>query len=203
MYDNLIESIEALSTSTISEERKRILQPLIDYILNKIKERKTIRLNFICTHNSRRSHIAQVWAQALAYYFNIKNIECFSGGTEGTRIHHKIIDTLADQGFKILTMSDSDNPIIGVKFDQNEWPVICFSKAYDHEFNPKSEYMAVMVCDEADVNCPVVMGAEARASITYTDPKKYDHMEMVDQKYLEKSVEIGSELYYVFSNLSV
>jgi len=200
MYERLKESIQVLGTIDISYERKSILQPLIDFIRYKKNRGNSIRLNFICTHNSRRSHFAQVWAQTLAYYFDIKNVECFSGGTEGTRIYPKVIDIFEKQGFKILQLSDTNNPVIGIKYDQNEGPVICFSKAYHHDFNPGSDYMAVMVCDDADENCPVVIGAESRTAITYFDPKKYDHTEIEDKKYLEKSTEIGSELYYIFSN---
>lgn len=201
MYSKLKEKIEALSTISISMERKAILRPLIEYIKLKKSSGASIRLNFICTHNSRRSHLAQVWAQTLAYHFHYKDIACYSGGTEGTAIYPAILDTLSNQGFSILQLSEGTNPVIGIKYDENEAPVIGFSKAYHHEYNPRSEYCAVMVCDDADENCPVVFGAEARAAITYLDPKKFDHTDIKDQKYLEKSLEIAGEMYYVFSNV--
>ncbi len=74
------EYIEALEATNLSEERKTVLQPLIDYINSKKKEEKPIQLNFICTHNSRRSHLAQIWAQTMAEYFRIKNITCYPAG---------------------------------------------------------------------------------------------------------------------------
>ena len=201
MYSKLKEKLETLSSISISMERKAILRPLIEYIILKRSSGASVRLNFICTHNSRRSHLAQVWAQTLAYHFHHKDIACYSGGTEGTAVYPAIIETLSNQGFGILKLSEGTNPVIGIKFDENEAPVICFSKAYHHEYNPKSEYCAVMVCDDADENCPVVIGAEARVAITYLDPKIYDHMDTKDQKYLEKSIEIAGEMYYVFSNI--
>ncbi len=51
--------IEKLETESLSEDRKSILQPLVDYINLKAKANQTIKLNFICTHNSRRSHLAR------------------------------------------------------------------------------------------------------------------------------------------------
>ncbi len=201
MYSKLKEKLETLSSISISVERNAILRPLIEYIILKRSSGASVRLNFICTHNSRRSHLAQVWAQTLAYHFNHKDIACYSGGTEGTAVYPAIIETLSNQGFNNLKLSEGTNPVIGIKFDENEAPVICFSKAYHHEYNPKSEYCAVMVCDDADENCPVVIGAEARVSITYLDPKMYDHTDTKDQKYLEKSIEIAGEMYYVFSNI--
>jgi arsenate reductase len=44
---------------------------------SKVNEQKEIKLNLICTHNSRRSHLAQVWAQTAAAYFNLKNVFCY------------------------------------------------------------------------------------------------------------------------------
>jgi arsenate reductase (thioredoxin) len=60
MYKSLIESIQAFGTMNITHERKTVLQPLVDFIRFKKSNGTAIRLNFICTHNSRRSHLAQV-----------------------------------------------------------------------------------------------------------------------------------------------
>jgi arsenate reductase len=45
-----------------------------------------------------------------------------------------------------------------------------FSKKYDDEFNPKSEFAAIMTCSQADGGCPFIAGAEKRIPITYEDP---------------------------------
>ena len=78
----LSETIASIKTAAIPEERKALLQPLIDYIKTKNEVNEPIRLNFICTHNSRRSHLSQIWAQTMADYYGIKNVTCYSGGTE-------------------------------------------------------------------------------------------------------------------------
>ena len=64
------EIIAQLSTENISEERKAILQPLIEFISSKVLNNEEIRLNFICTHNSRRSHLSQIWAQTMAHHLS-------------------------------------------------------------------------------------------------------------------------------------
>ena len=84
MLENLSKTIESISKIEVSAERKAILQSLVDYIQNKVNLNEEIRLNFICTHNSRRSHLSQIWAQTLAFQFGIKNVFCYSGGTEAT-----------------------------------------------------------------------------------------------------------------------
>ena len=199
MYPKLIETISIFSEANISAERKEVLQPLSQYLKQKIQNKETIRLNFICTHNSRRSHLSQIWAQTMAYHFGIKNVFCYSGGTEGTAMFPKIAETLSNQGFKILKLSEESNPVYAVKYDQNEHPIICFSKEYSHAFNPLGNYAAVVTCNSADVACPIVFGAETRFPVKYDDPKAFDGTDEMDAKYAERSLQIGEEMWYLFS----
>jgi arsenate reductase (thioredoxin) len=177
------------------------LQNLIDYIQKKTNNKEQIRLNFICTHNSRRSHLSQIWAQTMAYHFGIENIHCYSGGTEATAMFPKIAETLQNQGFKILKLSETNNPIYAIKYSENESPIICFSKEYNHEFNPKANFGAIMTCNNADEGCPIVLGAEARLPIKYNDPKMFGGTDLQNVKYAERSLEIAQEMFYVFGKL--
>ncbi len=195
------EIIAQLSTERISEERKRILQPLIQFISSKLSKNEEVRLNFICTHNSRRSHLSQIWAQTMAYYYQIENVFCYSGGTEATALFPKVAETLTNQGFEILKLSETDNPVYAAKFAENEHAVICFSKKYDDDFNPKSTFAAILTCDSADENCPIVYGAEARIPIKYEDPKKSDGTPEMNETYFNRSLEIATEMKFVFENL--
>ena len=138
--------IKELNPQTISKERKAVLQPLADFIQSKVSENQEIRINFICTHNSRRSHLSQVWAQTMANYFNIKNVFCYSGGTEATALFPMVAETLQNSGFQINTISKNDNPVYSIKYADNEHPIIGFSKKLDDDFNPKSEFAAIMTC---------------------------------------------------------
>lgn len=195
------EIIAQLSTERISEERKRILQPLIQFISSKLSKNEEVRLNFICTHNSRRSHLSQIWAQTMAHHFGVKNVFCYSGGTEATAMFPKVAETLTNQGFEILKLSETENPVYAVKFAENEHAVICFSKKYNDDFNPKSAFAAILTCDSADENCPIVYGAEARIPIKYEDPKKSDGTPEMNETYFNRSLEIATEMKFVFENL--
>jgi arsenate reductase len=201
MFQNLSKTIEQVSIISISEERKEVLQPLVDYIQNKVNTNDVIRLNFICTHNSRRSHLSQIWAQTMAFQFGINNVFCYSGGTEATAMFPKVGETLQNQGFEILQLSESENPIYAIKFSENEQPIIGFSKTYFDAFNPKTNFGAIMTCNNADESCPMVFGAEARFPIKYDDPKSFDETEIMKEKYTERSLEIASEMFYVFNQL--
>ena len=201
MFSNLSKTIEFISQISISEERKEVLQPLIDYVQNKVNTNKEARLNFICTHNSRRSHLSQIWAQTMAFRFEIKNVFCYSGGTETTAMFPKIGETLVNQGFEMQQLSESKNPVYAVKYSENEQPVICFSKTYFDDFNPKSNFGAIMTCNNAEEGCPIVFGADARFPIKYNDPKEFDGTDLMNEKYAERSLQIASEMYYVFSKI--
>lgn len=191
------------ATLHISEERKKILQPLIDLIQEKVNKNKPIRLNFICTHNSRRSHLSQIWAQTMAYYFNINNVFCYSGGTEATAMFPMIVKTLQNSGFKIEKLSEGKNPIYSVKYSKNEPAIICFSKTTDHNFNPTSNFIAIMTCSQADKGCPFIFGAEKRIPITYNDPKEFDNTPQQAEKYHERSEQIANEMFYIFSKIQL
>ncbi|MBN9292427.1 MAG: protein-tyrosine-phosphatase [Flavobacteriia bacterium] len=201
MYKKLIEVISNLDIQNISKERKTILQPLIDYIKEKVCNQEKINLNFICTHNSRRSHFSQVWAQVAAAHFDISEVYCYSGGTEETALFPKLTETLKNQGFTIFKIANIDNPIYAIKYSDNNLPVIGFSKKYDNPFNPVSAFAAIMTCSQADGGCPFILGAERRIPVTFEDPKNSDNTPEQTQAYEERSLQIATEMFYVFSQV--
>ena len=201
LFKDIIQEINTINISDISEERKKILQPLIDYLKGKIRGKALIRLNFICTHNSRRSHLSQIWAKTMADYYNINNVSSYSGGTEATALFPKVAETLISQGFKINTISDGENPVYSIKYAENEPAIIGFSKQFSDAFNPKSEFAAIMTCSSADKGCPLVLGCDKRIAITYKDPKVSDGTPQQAETYLERSKQIATEMKFVFSSL--
>lgn len=190
-----------IKLETISTDRKAVLQPLLDYIQQKVNQNKAVNLNFICTHNSRRSHLSQVWAQVASVYFDIPNVNCYSGGTEETALFPKVAETLENQGFQIFKISETNNPIYAIKFDENEMPIIGYSKKYDNAFNPVSQFGAIMTCSQADEGCPFISGAEKRIPITYEDPKITDGTLRQTEVYKQRSIQIATEMMYVFSQI--
>lgn len=201
LFPEIVSVVAKLNANSITEERKLILQPLVDFIQSKASNQKEIRLNLICTHNSRRSHLSQVWAQTAAAYYGIKNVSCYSGGTEATALFPSVAETLKRSGFKIHIIAPGHNPVYAIKYSENEPAVICFSKKYDDDFNPKNEFAAIMTCSQADGGCPFIAGAEKRIPITFEDPKVFDNTPQQAEKYQERSLQIASEMFYIFSKI--
>ena len=199
LYPTISSYIEALDLNTLNEERKTILQPLVDFIQETSTKKEAIRLNFICTHNSRRSHLGQIWAQTMADYFKVSNVATYSGGTEATALFPKVTETLQNIGFNIEAISKTNNPIYAIKTSENNLPIIGFSKTFDADFNPKSDFVAIMTCNSADKGCPFIPGASLRIPVTYDDPKAFDNSPLQNEKYLERCTQIATELKYVFS----
>lgn len=199
LYDSIKSTIDQLNIDQISEERKVTLTPLIDFIKEKKAVQAPILLNFICTHNSRRSHLTQVWAQVMSEYYHIDKVHAYSGGTEATAMFPKVVETLISQGLQIKKATESTNPIYYIKFGENIQPLVGFSKVFEDDFNPKSDFAAIMTCSSADEGCPFVFGCSKRIPITYEDPKAFDGTDLQNEKYLERSLEIATEMKFVFS----
>ncbi|MET3026030.1 protein-tyrosine-phosphatase [Flavobacterium sp. UW10123] len=201
LYPQIENTVKSFDFKQISEDRKTVLQPLIDFIQTKVDSKLETRLNLICTHNSRRSHLSQVWAQTAAAFYDVKNVSCYSGGTEATALFPMAAETLKDSGFNIKTLSEGSNPVYSIKYSADEPPVIGFSKTYDDDFNPESGFAAIMTCSQADGGCPFIAGAEKRIPITFEDPKISDGTPQQKETYLERSLQIGTEMFYVFSQI--
>lgn len=188
-----------LNFNQITVERKIALKEISDYINEKQKSKKAISLTFICTHNSRRSHISQIMAQAAAAYYGVGNIYCYSGGTEVTAFNINAVKALRAIGFEIAATNSLLNPVYEVKYGLTTPNLIAFSKLYTSVPNPQKEYGAVLTCSQADASCPIVQGADGRFKLPYEDPKLSEGTPEQDQVYAERCKQIGLEMLYVFS----
>lgn len=182
----------------ISSERRSRLQPMIDYIAER-KERDC-KLHFICTHNSRRSQMAQAWAQVAGTFFGWKDLHTFSGGTEVTAFNPQAVQALRDCHFEIevITQDKGDNPHYVVTYSNDLLALICYSTTFDDPVNPKSDFAAIKTCTDADQHCPIVPGAALNILLPFEDPKSSDGTAEAASVYLQRAREIGREMLFVF-----
>ena len=190
-----------LSTIHIREERKAVLHVFIDYLNAKLEAQTPIKLIYICTHNSRRSTMAQLWTQVLAYWYNVP-MSCYSGGTEVTAFNPRAVHIMRNLGFKMAD-TNGDNPVYSFKISDHIPEITAYSKLYNDAANPTEGFAAVMTCDHADINCPIIHGSEKRIALPYEDPKAFDDSELEQIMYKKRSLQIASELNYVFSKLNI
>jgi protein-tyrosine-phosphatase len=186
--------------SQITAERKTQLDELSQFVRRQIAAGQAARLTFICTHNSRRSHLAQVWAKTAAAYYGLAGVETYSGGTEATAFNPRATNALLRAGFAI-TVAESDrssNPHYHVRYSDAAPAMECFSKVYNEAPNPKRDFCAVMTCGQADESCTLVSGAVLRVAVLYDDPKAFDGTAEETERYDERCRQIAREMLYVF-----
>ncbi|MEO0341503.1 MAG: protein-tyrosine-phosphatase [Bacteroidota bacterium] len=186
----------------IPKERKPLLLRLSAYIQKKIASDSPVLLNYICTHNSRRSHISQIWSATAAYYFGVPNTNHFSGGTEATAFNPRAVAAIQRAGFELENPGGA-NPHYLLRFAHDVEPLECFSKTFDDPFNPSVHFAAIMTCSEADTNCPFVPGTEMRLPLTYEDPKVADGTPEEQAKYDERVAQIAREILFAYAQISL
>jgi len=202
MYKKLEATINELKQGfdEIPSGRKKLLREVADFISQELEENGTVKLNFICTHNSRRSHLAQIWTQTAAAYNNIDGVETFSGGTEATAFNPRAVAAIERAGFEVENPG-GENPEYRIQFDEDAEPMVCFSKTFDDPANPSKDFAAIMTCSDADANCPFVPGATFRKPVTYNDPKEADGTVKEQEIYDERCMQIGTEMFYMMHQL--
>ena len=197
LYPEIESYLNTLQRNTpLPAMRQGILRGIADYISRKHRMDEVAELVFICTHNSRRSHLAQIWAAVAAHYQGIENILTFSGGTEATAFHPNSIGALERAGLQV-DKPGGKNPVYLVKFSETHQGVQAFSKKYNDKYNPAKSFCAVMTCAEADAACPLVMGMDQRISITYEDPGESDGKPDEEAVYDAGSRQIAIEMFYL------
>jgi arsenate reductase (thioredoxin) len=191
----------AMELDVVPAERKVVLGEIVTSITDQLAAGKTAKLTFICTHNSRRSHMSQIWAQTAAYYYGLDKVSAYSGGTEVTACNCRTVTAMRRVGFDITDATTGDNPIYLVRYAEDRPPIRAYSKLYNADANPKRDFIALMTCSAADKSCPVVKGAVARYAIHYADPRLCDDTPTETTAYNERCREIAREMFYIMSEV--
>jgi arsenate reductase (thioredoxin) len=185
---------------TIPQERKSLLAKVADYIRQHRSRSEPVKLTFICTHNSRRSQMSQVWSQVAAQYYGLNGVETYSGGTDATAFNPRAIAALQRSGIVIVASDPrATNPRYRVRAADESPMIEYFSKVYSDPPNPSQGYCAVMTCSQADDACPLVMGCDLRMPIRYEDPKVADDTAFESQRYDERCAQICTEMMHLMS----
>ena len=188
----------------ITPERKKHLLALSLFFQKKFKAKETAKAIVICTHNSRRSHLGQLWLSVGAEHFGLPKVESYSGGTEATAFNPRAVSAAKKAGFKIEADDPkATNPIYSVCWNDEMNPYQAFSKKFDDTPNPTTDFAAIMVCTSADEGCPFVSGNTFRIALPYDDPKAFDDTDLEAAKYTERLRQIGREVLWMFSMVKV
>jgi len=186
---------------SVSSERKEVLDAIASDVAARLAAGKRADLTFICTHNSRRSHMSQIWAATAAYYYGLDNVQAFSGGTQATACNCRTVAAMLRVGFDIEDATTGDNPVYLVRYAADRPVIRAYSKLYNADGNPARDFIALMTCSVADKSCPVVQGAASRYAIHYVDPRLCDDTPAETQAYNARCREIAQEMFYIMSEV--
>lgn len=203
MYSEVERYIERAASHVegVPMDRRRLLDELAVTVRSKYQIGEVADLVFICTHNSRRSQMAQIWAAVAAAHFGVDGVRTYSGGTEATAFDPRAVAAMRRAGFR-TDDPGGDNPRYTVTFSDDLPPIECWSKTYDDASNPSRNFAAIMTCSEADRACPTVAGAAARLPISYDDPKVADGTADEAAIYDARCLQIATEMLYAFSRFA-
>ena len=210
----------------IPAERRKLLEKVALYVQSRIAAGQEAKLTFICTHNSRRSQLAQVRAQTAACYYAVPSIKTYSGGIQATACNPRTVAAMERAGFEIRKTSgasaffrayqraamertgfeirktgEDKNPVYEVTYARSQEPIKAFSKVYSDPPNPSGDFCAVMCCDHADKNCPTVKGCSLRVLVLYKNPKEFDGTPQEAAAYDERCRQICREMFYLVSKV--
>jgi arsenate reductase len=180
-------------------------EQLAEWIVANYQPGKSLPIIFVCTGNSRRSILASTMGNVAAAYWGLPEVQCYSGGTAPSAFNSRTIAALQAIGIEIeptgeeaqRSLEGAPNPMYSVRWGETAgeagaaMETVEFSKHYGDAGNPQSGFAAVMVCSQADTECPAVKGASRRVSMPYLDPKMYDDSEYEEVKYAERRDDLG------------
>ena len=172
---------------SIKSGRLDVLDKIASKITSRLKLDLKANVVFVCTHNSRRSQIAEVSLRSFLKVLQIPEISVFSCGTEKTGIPDQIVRLLEGLGFEVLKTGEFIN--VGSE-------ITLSSKTFDDPGLPPN-LLAIMVCDHASESCPFVPSFSERISLEFQDPKSADGSPQETVSYENAWKKISREMAYL------
>ena len=198
--------LDLLSTQfdLIEDGHRKAADELAAWVAKNYQTGKPLGVIVICTRNTRRSMMGATMGNVTAAYSGLTDLTFHSGGTDPDAFNPRAITALKQIGVEIEPTGkeaprgkeDHENPIYRVKWGKG-LETLEFSKKYTDAGNPQEGFAAVLVCSEADTNCPKVTGAAVRIPVPYLDPKAFDGAAFEAAKYAERRDDEGRFLLNV------
>ena len=196
------EYADLLTTSydRIDPSKLAVVERLAAWIAARRRDGEPADVVVVCTGNSRRSMMGATLGNVAAAYHGLPEVRFSSGGTDPSAINPRAIAAIRAVGIAVEPTGDeaprgaagAANPAYRVAWGEGEGMQMNeFSKRFDDPANPASGFAAIMVCAEADAECPFVPGADLRLSSPFLDPKMFDDGAFEAVKYAERRDDLG------------
>ena len=142
LHPSLAQTVESMADDTvdIAQVRQSELNEVALWVADMLVDSGHVDLTFICTHNSRRSHLAQVWAQVGAKFQGCRAYAHSAEARKRPHATHARLRRCVRAGFQVAvqdTVRGTSNPTYGVSMGKDVAGMACFSKTYTDEANPQ------------------------------------------------------------------
>ena len=202
------EPLQKYANSVVDEfeqipvKRKKTLYKISHNLYEEWKVKLIAQPLFVCTNNSRRSQTAQVWFAVASLYYGVPNLTSFSGGSKETAFNIRAVEALRRAGIQIkkTDSSNTENPVYTTTL-MDKYQLDSYSKKCDDPKNPKTDFIAIMLCSDKDPSCPKVENANALFYLPFEDPRYEDHTASETKTYDNTCREIAREMLYVVSRM--
>ena len=196
----------AVENPEISDIHISARRDLVQAVCELKEKQDSVSIIMVCTGNSRRSMMGAAMGNAAVAYHGLDGIRFFSGGTKPSAFNPRAIRALREMGFVIHETGENAppgadgefNPCYNVHWGIGNCFTREFSKRYDDLANPRKDFIAIMVCDEADMECPTVQGAFRRISAPFADPKEFDGTNQESARYAQRRDDLGRFMLSTF-----
>ena len=168
------------------------------YIINRLNNGQIASISFVCEHNSRKSHLGQIWTTLATQYYQLDHVKCYSGGTTPTYVNQRIINALGNTGIQISEKGIAGHgPKYLLDYGKSSRGFEIFSKRFDHPMNPDTNYLAISLCLNPDECCPISYGADKQLSIPYEDLQPFGNTPLESAKYDEQCRMVARDMFYM------
>jgi arsenate reductase (thioredoxin) len=195
----IVEYFKALSKvcEQIPEQKKSRLGDLALYIESKLKSKAHVNMVFFSPTDNSLSHLAQVWAKALAMHYNLEALDAYSAVKGTMSVNPIIMKIISNYGFEIRKAKNGVNPVYDVKYADKAPVIKLFSKPLDHPENPDERFVA-LILNPGDAET-FIPGADFKVPLNYEiNPGEKD-----EEKYDRICMEIGADIFYMFSRITM
>ena len=181
----------------VDPTRRPALRSCAAAIARQLDARGEVSVVAVCTHNSRRSQLAEVWLAVASAAAGLGGVSVCSGGSDPVAVAPGAIAVLRERGFRVEADTADANPRLRVRGHGIERELYAKPLGEAVAGVPLRGGVALMVCAAADAACPPVPQVGYRARLPFADPRHADGTPGEAAAYRAASDRIEAEMRWL------
>ena len=202
-YPNLVRFLKETKAADqpLSLDRVERLNELALFVEERRLRNEPIKIVFTCDSNARTSLMAEIWANAAAYYFQVEDVEFYSGGLSPGQVSHKALKSMERAGFIFYEFESVLGTRYQVNYGYDAEPLEIYAKKYSAKGNPTRGYCAALTCASMIHLDPALKGVLVKIALPYEDLAFIEGTEEVDQAYDQLNASMAREMFHFMQKI--